>query len=102
VVRIVGSKLCTFIGKRRDPEELLDRLVSAGLLAENVNQRKVLAVIQAAFAAEARRFDLDCIPQAGEVRAHLVLDHRLLPYLSPRGVALMRTPDYWQYLKDRL
>jgi hypothetical protein len=51
VVRKVGSKLSTFIGERRDPEVLLDRLVSAGLLAENVNLQRVPAVIQEAFEA---------------------------------------------------
>jgi hypothetical protein len=93
VVRIVGSKLCTFIGERRDPGELLERLVSAGLLAENANLQKVLAVIEGAFEAEARAFEPGAMLMAGEVRAHMLLDHRLFPYLSPRGVALMRTDD---------
>jgi hypothetical protein len=93
VVRKVGSKLSTFIGERRDPEVLLDRLVSAGLLAESVNLQRVLAVIQEAFEAEARAFEPGAIRMAGEVRAHMLLDRRLYGYLSPRGVDLMRTDD---------
>ena len=53
MARIIGSKLSTFIGERRIPEELLDRLVSAGLLAENANLQRVLAVIEEAFEAKA-------------------------------------------------
>jgi hypothetical protein len=73
LVRRIGSKLSTFIGKRRDPEELLDRLVSAGLLAENVNLQRVFAVIQEAFAAEARVLEPGAILKACEVRAHMLL-----------------------------
>ncbi len=93
MARIVGSKLSTFIGERRDPEELLDRLVAAGLLAEDVNLPKVLAVIVEAFEVEARGLDFDQFPQVDEVRTHMLLDQRLFPYLSPRGVALMRSDD---------
>jgi hypothetical protein len=93
VVRIVGSKLCTFIGERRDPEELLDRLVSAGLLAESVNLQRVLAAIEEAFEADARAFEPGAMLMAGEARAHMLLDHRVYGYLSPRGIALMKTDD---------
>lgn len=91
MVRIVGSKLCTFIGERRDPEELLDRLVSAGLLAERVNLQRVRAAIEEPFAAEAKALESHGFGMAGELRAHMLLDHRLIAFLSPRGVALMKT-----------
>jgi hypothetical protein len=90
---MVGSKLSTFIGERRDPEELLSRLIAAGLLAESVNLQRVRAAIEAAFAAEARAFESHGFGRADEWRAQMLLDQKLLPYLSPRGVALMKTDD---------
>jgi len=93
VARRIGSKLSTFIGGRRDPEELLERRVSAGLLAGNVNLPKVFVVIEEAFEAEVRALQSHGFGMAGEVRTHMLLDHRLFPYLSPGGVALMKTDE---------
>jgi hypothetical protein len=72
---------------------LLDRLISAGLIADNANLQRVLAVIQEAFEAEASAFGAHVLLAPGEVRAHMLLDHRLYGYLSPRGIALMKTDD---------
>lgn len=69
---------------------------SAGLgwlLAQNVNLQRVLAVIEEAFEAEARALGSHGRGLAGEVRAHMLLDHRLVAFLSPRGVELMKTDD---------
>jgi hypothetical protein len=90
---LIGSKLSAFIGERRNPQELLDRLVAAGLIGENANLQRVLAVIEGAFQAEARALESRGFVRAGEVRAHMLLDRQLIPYLSPRGVALMKTDD---------
>jgi hypothetical protein len=45
---------------------LLDRLVSAGLLAENANLQRALAAIEEAFAAEARAWESHGFGMAGE------------------------------------
>lgn len=90
-VRRICSRLCTLVEVHPDPEGSLDRLVSPGLLAENVTLQRLLAVIQKAFQAEARAFESHGFGMAGEDRAHIPLDHRLIAYLSPRGVVLMKS-----------
>ncbi len=99
MVRRIGSKLSTFIGKRRDPEELLNRLVSAGLLAEKANLQRVLEVIREAFEAEARAFESHGFGMVGEWRAHMLLDRGLIAFLSPRGVKLMKADDRSWFLR---
>jgi hypothetical protein len=88
--RAIGSKLSTFIGEARDPNELICRLIKAELLMENVNDGEVLGIIREAFMEEGYDYSHEV---SGEHRAHMVLDHRLQPYLSAKGIKLMRSDE---------
>lgn len=91
-MRLYGNGLTTFIGDERDPMLLVSRLRSAGLLSGNVDEREVLAVIQAAFERERAARNVARL-NPGEYRAHMVLDFGLKPFLSQQGVDLMSTKE---------